>query len=475
MLDISLNNRSDFSLGESVAHIDKLVAAAAAVGVKTLALTDTMSVSGLPALFSACKKAEIKPIIGAVLRIYRDPLGKKDAQDNYSYHMKVFVRTEAGLGQLMTLLSTANQEDHFYYHSRIGIDEVISTLQPEDVYLSTGDFFGLTSIRDVSANRIAAKLKEAGFDLFAEITPIDSPLFDRVNRNALALAKKFSLPLMTGYPTLYTDGDGADPLGVMRAIVNNGKLYGGHIPTPAARDHFPQPGVTLVQRLKQLKERLTTLDGVEVDDALRDALAGNKAIADGCTYVFEKKEPCLPKMADDEFAELVALSKKGWNDRLTREVFGYKPSPAQIPEYAARLKFELETLKRMGFSGYFLLVRKIVNWSRESGIGVGPGRGSCFLAGHRVKLSQSGLTKAIEDIEVGDEVIAHDGTFQKVVATLQFDRDEEIIELEFDNGVNIKCTKDHKFFTKNRGWVRADKLTEEDEFDDVEHLASQGD
>ncbi len=475
MIEISLNNRSDFSLGESVAHIDKLVSAAAGAGVKTLALTDTMTVSGLPALFSACKKQGIKPIIGSVLRVYRDPLGKKEAHDNYSFFMKVFVRNESGLNQLMQLLSIANQPDHVYYHSRIGLDEVIATLDPNDVYLTTGDFFGMVTLPTPTLRRSVAKLREDGFTLFGEVTPIDSPLFDRVNRLTLDLAKQFGLPLMAGYPTLYADAEGADPLGVMRAIVSNGKLYGGHIPTPAARDHYPQPGTTLVERLKALKGRLTTLDGVEVDTAMRDALEGNKLIAEGCTYTFEKKAPCLPKMADDEFAELVTLSKAGWHERLAKEVFGYKPTPAQIPEYAARLKFELETLKRMGFSGYFLLVRKIVNWSRESGIGVGPGRGSCFLAGHRVKLSQSGLTKAIEDIEVGDEVIAHDGTFQKVVATLQFDRDEEIIELEFDNGVNIKCTKDHKFFTKNRGWVRADKLTEEDEFDDVEHLASQGD
>lgn len=376
MLDISLNNRSDFSLGESVAHIDKLVAASVEAGVKTLALTDTMTISGLPALFSACKKAGIKPIIGCTLRVYRDSTGKKGTEDNYSYHIKAFIRNEAGLGQMMKLLSLANDGDHYYYHSRIGIEEVIETLNPEDVYLTTGDFFGLVTLRQAAINRITAQLREAGFDLFGEITPINSPLFDRVNRATLELASKFSLPLMAGYPTLYANDEGADPLGVMRAITGNSKLYGGHIPTPAARDHYPHSGESLVGRLKALKERLTTLDRVEVDTAMRDALEGNKRIADGCTYTFEKKAPCLPKMADDEFAELVALSKKGWSERLTREVFGYKPAPEQIPEYASRLKFELETLKRMGFSGYFLLVRKIVNWSRESGIGVGPGRGS---------------------------------------------------------------------------------------------------
>lgn len=378
MLDISLNNRTHFSIGESILQVPALFERAAAAGIKTLAVTDTMTISSLPALFSAGKKHGIRPIVGVNLRVYRNPTGRKEeAADNVSYSLKAFVRNEAGLKELMGLLSLANDEEHFYYHSRIGLSELIERLSPENFYLSTGDFFGLTSLRQDSAmTSIARRLADSGFALHAELTPVDSPLFDRVNRRTLQLANTLGLPLIAGYPTLYAEGDDAEPLGVMRAIANNGKLYGGHIPTPAARDHYPQPTTELIARLRAMKERLTELDGIDVGDACRRALEGNVALAEGCDYTFEKLEPCIPTMADDEFAELVRLSKEGWHKRLSRPVFGYQPSPDKLPEYQARLKFELETLKRMGFSGYFLLVRKIVNWSRDNDIRVGPGRGS---------------------------------------------------------------------------------------------------
>lgn len=378
MLDISLNNRTHFSIGEAIQQVPALFERSAAAGIKTLAVTDTMTISGLPALFSAGKKHGVRPIVGVGLRIYRNPTGKKEeAADNFSYNLKAFVRNEAGLKEMMVMLSLANDEDHFYYHSRIGLTEVIEHLSPENVYLSTGDFFGLASLRqDTAIDAIAARLVDAGFKLYAELTPIDSPLFDRVNRRTLQLAAAHDLPLIAGYPTLYAEGDDAEPLGVMRAIATNGKLYGGHIPTPAAGDHYPQPVTSLIDRLRMMKERLTSLDGIDVGDACRRALQGNVELAEGCSYTFEKLAPCIPKMADDEFLELVTLAKKGWHERLSVPVFGYKPEPARLTEYQERLKFELETLKRMGFSGYFLLVRKIVNWSRENGIRVGPGRGS---------------------------------------------------------------------------------------------------
>jgi DNA polymerase-3 subunit alpha len=196
-----------------------------------------------------------------------------------------------------------------------------------------------------------------------------------------------------------------------------------------------------------------------------------EVLAGMCNYVFEKKAPCLPKMADNEFLTLGKKCLVGWKRRFTHPVLGYLPPAELMPKYKARLEYELSVLKKMGFSGYFLLVEDLVMWSKENGIIVGPGRGSCFLPNHHVVCDKSGLTKAIQDFSVGDKVLAHDGSTQEVIATLEFDRDEEIIELEFSNGVKIECTKDHKFYTRNRGWVVAEELCDEDEFDDVSKLA----
>lgn len=189
---------------------------------------------------------------------------------------------------------------------------------------------------------------------------------------------------------------------------------------------------------------------------------------------FEKQPVSLPKLSTDEFKTLCAKCLEGWKKRFSKEILGYKPTKAELDTvYKSRLGYELSILKKMGFESYFLLVEDLVMWSKNNGVIVGPGRGSCFLAGHEVVINTDGETKKIEDFEIGDKVIAHDGSIQEVVDVLSFDRDEEILHLTFDNGVEISCTKDHKFFSKTRGWIRADEINEEDEFDDVVELAKE--
>lgn len=85
----------------------------------------------------------------------------------------------------------------------------------------------------------------------------------------------------------------------------------------------------------------------------------------------------IPEMAPDEFKAVADECAKGWKVRFGSEVFGHKPTPEQMKEvYMPRLKYELGVLKRLNFSGYFLLVQDIVRFAKDSDILVGPGRGS---------------------------------------------------------------------------------------------------
>lgn len=134
-------------------------------------------------------------------------------------------------------------------------------------------------------------------------------------------------------------------------------------------------------------------------------------------------------------------------------------------EYFDRLKMELSIFQDLGFIDYVLLNWDIINFCHESGIPTGAGRG-CFVAGSKVKKAD-GTIKNIEDVKIGDIVIDHENNPQKVLATLQYDISEEIIELNFDNGSTIKCTKDHEFFTNNRGWIKAVDLNENDDIREI--------
>ena len=88
------------------------------------------------------------------------------------------------------------------------------------------------------------------------------------------------------------------------------------------------------------------------------------------------------------------------------------------------------------------------------------------MPGSRVKMAD-GMYVPIDTIEIGDKVIDAFGDERKVIDTLEYDIQEEIIELKFDDGRVIECTLDHEILTENRGWVEAKNLTEEDDIVDI--------
>ena len=104
---------------------------------------------------------------------------------------------------------------------------------------------------------------------------------------------------------------------------------------------------------------------------LPEALENTVEIARRCAFAVAKRNPILPKFADDEVNELRRQAHEGLQARLA-----VIPLSATPEDYAARLDFELDVIIKMGFPGYFLIVADFINWAKEQGIPVGPGRGS---------------------------------------------------------------------------------------------------
>jgi len=104
---------------------------------------------------------------------------------------------------------------------------------------------------------------------------------------------------------------------------------------------------------------------------LPEALENTVEIARRCAYAAQKRNPILPKFADDEVQELRRQATAGLQARLA--VIPHSATPAQ---YRERLDFELDVIEKMGFPGYFLIVADFIKWAKDRGIPVGPGRGS---------------------------------------------------------------------------------------------------
>ena len=104
---------------------------------------------------------------------------------------------------------------------------------------------------------------------------------------------------------------------------------------------------------------------------LPEALENTVEIAKRCAFGTYRRDPILPKFADDEVVELRRQANEGLQARLA--VIPHAVTPE---EYQQRLDFELDIIEGMGFPGYFLIVADFIKWSKDNDIPVGPGRGS---------------------------------------------------------------------------------------------------
>lgn len=376
-----LGARSDFSVGESLLQVDKLVKAAKAAGYESVALVDTMSIHAVVDFTAKCKKAEIRPIIGCTLRVVEDPTHRKPTKasgladkPNPGYQLKVYCKSEAGVQSLFHLLSKANSPDYFYYVSRVGLSDVLELV---DVVVTTGDFYCLFGSKDIApAAHALALQKRFGEDFYVELTPGNTPLHDTVNARAIKVAKAIHAQTIVGYPSLYVEEKEAPSLQVLNSITTNTPMDSPWRPQQHSTDFAVNPPAALLDRVKAAAKRLALYTGVNEPAMWAAGLSTIADVVDKCAYRFEKMPVSLPKMAENEFVELGRQCVEGWKRRFSAEVLGHQPLTAELPVYQKRLQYELGVLKAMGFAGYFLLTSDLVNWSKANDIIVGPGRGS---------------------------------------------------------------------------------------------------
>ena len=376
---IHLALRSDMSIGESMLQLDKIPALLKERGYTTAALMDTMTVSGMVPFSRGCKKEEIKPIIGCRVRVVDDPrLRDKNAHKRVKpVFPKLYVRNPKGLEHLFLLLSVGWSEEFFYYAARLGWEELHAALRGGGLAVSSGDFSSVFMRNDYEERMLELGDACGRAQTFLELLPIHTPYFDTINERIIEFHRAYpEFPLIVSRPALYANDD-ADTLDVLEAIAINGKMGQPWIPLKYMRD------LRLLTRAELLRQVKISIDSIEsrrgkgwCSGVWREALEGMSKLADLTEFEWEKRDVSLPKMADDETATLIQGIQKGWAQRIGQEQLGYKPAPELIPQYKERLAYELQTLRKMGFERYFLLVQDLVSWSKANGIIVGPGRGS---------------------------------------------------------------------------------------------------
>jgi len=379
--------RSSFSIGESILSPERLIEDALKVGATAVALTDTMSVTGNVDFSKRAKKAGIKPIIGARLRLVDDPAWRKTKENKKQppeYFITWYALSEKGLRALYRLLTIASSQERFYFSAKLGFDDLyaaLASVTPEDVALASSDAHSVLHHKDALSILSRCSDALARSNVFLTLSPIDTPLYDTLNAKAIEIGQALDLPFLVTRPVLYSEGEDK-ACEIMGAITSTGNVTVEQMwhKQPYIKDFSAKTEEEFKQEYLAATKRLVERRGVAVVRAAEAFVSGwenTDKLVDMVTYEWSKQAPCLPKMAENEFAAVVAACKKGWAERFTSQVFGHKPTKEELADvYTPRLKYELGVLQRLNFSGYFLLVQDVVQFAKSNGILVGPGRGS---------------------------------------------------------------------------------------------------
>ncbi len=364
-----LHVHSQYSILDGAASIKGLVKKAKDCGMKALALTDHGSMFGIKEFFDTCKKEGIKPILGCETyvapRSIHDKQGKEDRSGD---HLIILAKNEIGYRNLLKLISIANI-DGFYYKPRI--DKQLLEKYNEGLIVSSACLGGEVPQKIMADDLEGAKetvlwfKRVFGDDYYLEIMhhPTNYPglkeeISDNqvmVNEVILKLAKETGVKVIATNDVHFLNAEDADAHDILICL-NTGKDYDD----PNRMRYTQQEWFKTTEEMHQLFGHVPeALDNTyEIAEKVEEYELNSKPIMPDFP---------LPEGFTDEGEYLRHLTYEGAKKR-----YG-DPIP---PDNLERIDFELDTILKMGFPGYFLIVQDFINAARDMGVLVGPGRGS---------------------------------------------------------------------------------------------------
>ncbi len=369
---VHLHVHTEFSLLDGAIRINRLFKKAASLGMEAVAITDHGNMFGAVEFYTQGAKAGIKPIIGCEAYIApgsrKDRSPSPDGQPN-AYHLVLLVMDERGYGNLSRLVTLGNLEG-FYYHPRIDMEilkEHNAGLLALSACLKGHVPYYLRIGRMEDARRYARELASI-FDhdrFYLEVMANKMPEQIEVNKALKGLADELSLPLVATNDCHYVDKEEAEAHDILLCIQTGKSVDDPNRLRFSTDEFYFKSGTEMARDLVEFPE----------------ALDNTRNIAERCDYEMEfgkYKYPIFQMAGDLSLEEkLEKEAREGLGQRLVRKEALEGPLSSESKrQYEDRLAYELKTIKEMGFAGYFLIVADFIDYARNSGIPVGPGRGS---------------------------------------------------------------------------------------------------
>ncbi|QWD95940.1 DNA polymerase III subunit alpha [Polynucleobacter sp. MG-6-Vaara-E2] len=372
---VHLRIHSEFSITDGVVRIDDAVAAAVKDEMGALAITDLSNLFGLVRFYTAARSGGIKPIAGADVWV-------SNPQDpDQPHRLLLLVQNHSGYLNLCELLSRASLDNQS--RGRAEVDPVWFSepaAKAEDKKAKRTLAYGLIALSGARMGevgvallagqedqaKIAAKRYEKLFpkSFYLEVQRGGHPQDEKQLQLACHLANQLDFPVVATHPVQFMQKSDFTAHEA-RVCIAEGELLGNP------------------RRAKKFNEEQYFLSQEEMEKRFEDlpaALANSVEIAKRCNLSLVLGQPRLPDFPTppgitlDEY--LLAQSEIGLKRHMERNFPDPKERAKEMPRYHERLEFEVKTISQMGFPGYFLIVADFINWAKNNGVPVGPGRGS---------------------------------------------------------------------------------------------------
>ncbi|HEU0029375.1 MAG TPA: DNA polymerase III subunit alpha [Kofleriaceae bacterium] len=359
-----LHVHTQYSLLDGAIRVKDLFKKTHELGMDTVAVTDHGNMFGAIDLYSEAKAAGTKLIFGC--ETYVAATDRHDRTNRRNYHLILLAKDDVGYKNL-TYLNSMGYLEGFYYNPRI--DKTILRAHSEGLIgLSAclgGEIAQTLEKNGVAAAEETAKEYASMFapgDFFLELMPTPTPEQSTLNGELVRMGRKLGIPLVATNDCHYVSRTDAQAHDVLMAIQTGKSL----------KDE---------KRLKHVVDSYYLKSPSEMDVHFKDvpeALENTLEIAKRCNVKLKLDQTYLPKYKVPDGETLDTYMEKIVAQGLERRFkeFSERGVAFEPDRYRERCKTELAVIQKMGFSGYFLIVWDFINWAKEHGIPVGPGRGS---------------------------------------------------------------------------------------------------
>ncbi|MFM2114883.1 MAG: polymerase alpha subunit, partial [Actinomycetota bacterium] len=369
-----LHVHTEFSMLDGASRLDELVAAAAADGQPALGITDHGNMYGVLDFYRECKAQGVKPVIGTEAYMAHesrherparrgrvdDTGGDTESGSKLYYHLTLLAENDIGYRNLIQLSSLAYLEG-YYYKPRLDWD--LLARHSEGLICTTGCLGGhvlqaLLRGDDKGAIERASRLQDIfGKDnLFVEIQDHGIPAQIETNPKLFEIAKKIGAPLIATNDSHYTHRDDHTAHDALLCVQTGSMLSDPNRFRFEGEEHYLKSAAEMRYLFREVPQAC--------DSTLWVAERANVNIEFDQVHLPEFPVPA--GFANDiEYLKhlTTAGARERWGDKLPKEA-------------VERLSYELKVIADMGFASYFLIVWDLIRHARESGIRVGPGRGS---------------------------------------------------------------------------------------------------